>query len=223
MPRLLAIGDIHGCSKALDTLLQFVRPAPEDQIVTLGDYIDRGPDSRGVLDRLIALRATGRLIALRGNHELMMIGAATSFSAQEFWLAVGGREALASYGPGGLQDIPDEHWRFVEKHCVDWHETDRHFFVHANAMPDLPLSEQPSEILHWDIVSPRTPPHESGKIMICGHTEQLGGWPLALPHLICIDTWCYGGGWLTCLDVGSGRIWQANQNGETRMGYIDID
>lgn len=221
MPRLLAIGDIHGCSKALAALLDFVRPMPDDRIVTLGDYIDRGPDSRGVLEQLIQLHATGQLIALRGNHELMMLRAVASMPTLEFWLAVGGREALASYG-GGIEHIPNEHWDFVRHKCVDWYETERHFFVHANVVPDMALADQPTEILHWDIVSPRTPPHESGKLMLCGHTEQSGGWPLVLPHLICLDTWCYGGGWLTCLDVRSGRLWQANQQGETRSGYIDV-
>ena len=74
--RLLAISDIHGCSRAFDTLLDAVAPKPDDQIITLGDYVDRGPDSRGVLDRLVALHDTGRLIALRGNHDVMMLEAA---------------------------------------------------------------------------------------------------------------------------------------------------
>ena len=71
--RTLAIGDIHGCARSLDKLLSVVQPQPEDLIVALGDYVDRGPDSRGVLDRVIALHAAGRLIALRGNHDLMML------------------------------------------------------------------------------------------------------------------------------------------------------
>src|SRR4051812_40922994 len=71
--RTLAIGDIHGCSKALDALLALVKPGPQDQIVTLGDYVSRGPDSRGVVDRLVRLSKGGRLVALRGNHEQMMM------------------------------------------------------------------------------------------------------------------------------------------------------
>ena len=73
--RILAIGDIHGCSRAFDTLIDAVSPEPDDQIITLGDYVDRGPDSRGVLDRLVALHDGGRLIALRGNHDAMMLEA----------------------------------------------------------------------------------------------------------------------------------------------------
>jgi serine/threonine protein phosphatase 1 len=65
--RILAIGDIHGCSRALETLLHAVRPQPEDIVVTLGDYVDRGPDSRGVLERLIGMHADGNLVALRAT------------------------------------------------------------------------------------------------------------------------------------------------------------
>jgi len=64
-------------------------------------------------------------------------------------------------------------------------------------------------------------PHCSGKIMVCGHTSQKSGVPLNLGHAICIDTWAYGKGWLTCLDVISGRVWQANQAGQQREAWID--
>jgi serine/threonine protein phosphatase 1 len=70
--RTLAIGDIHGCLAALDDLLAAVAPQPDDLLVFLGDYVDRGPDSRGVLDRLIELCRTHRVVPLRGNHEMMM-------------------------------------------------------------------------------------------------------------------------------------------------------
>src|SRR5260370_16048070 len=111
MPRLLAIGDIHGCSRALDALLLDVKLEPSDQLVTIGDYVDRGPDSRGVLERIIALHASGRLVALRGNHELMMLSAHQSSESLAFWLAVGGQEAIDSYSlsrqPRRLQDVPE--------------------------------------------------------------------------------------------------------------------
>jgi serine/threonine protein phosphatase 1 len=225
MPRLLAIGDIHGCSRALDALLLAVSLAPDDRIVMLGDYIDRGPDSRGVMNRVMALHATGRLVALRGNHEIIMLNAPKASDSLKFWLAIGGREALESYSVSGksgrLQDIPDSHWQFLKSACVDWYELANHFFVHANVNPDLPLDQQPSSMLHWEHFNQWTVPHCSGKMMICGHSEQRSGWPLVLKHAICIDTWAYGGGWLTCLDVGNGRVWQANQRGETRIGWVD--
>lgn len=225
MARLLVIGDIHGCAQALDALLIAVRPTPLDRIITLGDYVDRGADSHGVIERIIALHANYRVVSLRGNHELMMLSARRDNESLQFWLAVGGREALASYSPsrrgGSLTDIPESHWRFLKRTCVDWYEAERHFFVHANVDPDLPLDQQPSSMLHWEVINEWTPPHMSGKIMLCGHTEQRRGWPLVLPHAICVDTYCYGGGWLTCLDVLNGRLWQANERRETRTSWID--
>lgn len=222
--RVLAIGDIHGCSRALDALLAAVKPQPEDLIVTLGDYVDRGSDSRGVLDRLIALHATGRLVALRGNHEQMMVEARQDPAAVEGWITCGGKQTLASYAalgsPGRLEDVPNTHWDFLENALADWHETDTHFFVHANAHPELPLDEQPAYMLLWEPFNDPSP-HLSGKVMVCGHTQQISGDPVNLGHAICIDTYAYGRGWLTCLDVKSGRVWQANQKGRGRLCWID--
>ena len=97
--RTLAIGDIHGCLTALKTLLDFVAPASDDRLIALGDYVDRGPDSRGVLDFLIALHASGRLVALRGNHDEMMADAHINPKGDHsLWLACGGLETLQSYG-----------------------------------------------------------------------------------------------------------------------------
>src|SRR5438552_2824746 len=142
--RILAVGDIHGCSWAFDNLLAMIDPRPDDRIITLGDYVDRGPDSRGVLDRLLRLRATHDLIALRGNHEQMMLEARLGGYDEAIWLGYGGRETLASYStketPGALADVPAPHWEFIEKFCVDWYEMDHYFFVHGNVDPDLPLA-----------------------------------------------------------------------------------
>jgi serine/threonine protein phosphatase 1 len=232
--RLLAIGDIHGCLRAFDTLLDAVAPQPDDQIITLGDYVDRGPDSRGVLDRLIALHAKGRLVPLRGNHDVMMLGA--RHTPDPFWLTFGGDATLRSYGVAEpiLEDamekewnaskllggIPTSHWRFLEQDCLPWYETEELFFVHANAYPDVPLAEQPDYMLYWEkLVEPCV--HVSGKIMICGHTRQKSGVPLNLGTTICIDTNVYEDGWLTCLDVLTGHVWQANEAGKTRSGWLD--
>jgi serine/threonine protein phosphatase 1 len=224
--RTLAIGDIHGCSQALRALLDAVKPTPEDEIVTLGDYVDRGPDSYGVIEQLLGLHRTGRLVALLGNHEEMMLAARGGWEAARGWLACGGAESLASYSPlgdaGKLGDVPDEHWHFLEMVCVAWHETRTHIFVHANAHPEVPLDEQPDYMLRWETISREmSAPHCSGKVLVCGHTQQRSGLPLNLGHAVCIDTWAYGKGWLTCLDVTTGRIWQANQAGRVRTLWLD--
>ncbi|MCI0381014.1 MAG: serine/threonine protein phosphatase [Gemmataceae bacterium] len=222
--RHLAVGDIHGCYKALSTLAAFVPFQPEDTLVTLGDYVNRGPDSCAVLDWLIAWKRRGILVPLRGNHELMMLQARESDDAFLRWQEYGGKATLASYSPfgdgGRLVDVPHAHWQFLEDETRPWYEIDTHFFVHANAYPDYALAEQPSFILYWESFND-PPPHESGKIMICGHTSQKSGKPRNIGHAVCIDTWACGKGWLTCLDVGSGKYWQANERGETRVGWLE--
>lgn len=225
MSRTLAIGDVHGCLTALDTLLGFVRPGPADQLVFLGDYVDRGPDSKGVLDRVIGLKLAGQTVCVRGNHEVMMAAAANGRDDFRFWRACGGMEALESYAlPNGialLEDIPEAHWHFLNRGLVDWYETDTHIFVHANLHPDLPLADQRTECLHWQPLDPAWhKPHVSGKSMICGHTQQREGVPLVLDRAVCIDTGAYAYEWLTCLDVESGKYWQANELGQTRAGRL---
>lgn len=221
--RILAIGDIHGCLLAFDTLLAMAEPGPEDWLVTLGDYVDRGPDSCGVMDRLVELAAGGRLIALRGNHEEMMLDARRDKIVYSLWLQYGGDQTLDSYArhgyDGTLAGVPAAHWNFLENQCVDWFEASSHFSVHASVDPDKPLAEQPITMLRWQKFE-RPAPHRSGKTMICGHTYQESGFPRNLGHAVCIDTWIYGDGWLTCLDVESGHFWQANQQGQQRAGEL---
>jgi serine/threonine protein phosphatase 1 len=222
--RTLAIGDIHGCLRALDELLQLVRLQPDDVLVTLGDYADRGPDSRGVIDRLLESQDRCQLVALRGNHDVMMLDARVSTDALREWLLCGGRQTLESYGEGRalgrLEDVPDRHWQFLEA-TLPFHETATHFFVHANVYPEMPLEEQPEYMLYWEKLDGQwTAPHCSSKIMICGHSAQKSGVPLDLGHAVCIDTCVYGAGWLTCIDVDNGQLWQARQNGEMRTGRL---
>jgi serine/threonine protein phosphatase 1 len=220
--RILAIGDIHGCSIAFDTLLQAVEPRPEDLLVTLGDYVDRGPDSRGVLERLLQWKQTHRLVALAGNHEQMILEARQDPEVYAGWLTVGGDMTLISYGregqPGTLSDVPAEHWTFLED-CRDWLETERFVFVHANLEPNLPLEQQPLSALRWQKFADPLP-HVSGKTMICGHTRQISGLPRNLGYAVCIDTWVYGAGWLTCLEPVTGHVWQANQLGQRRELWL---
>jgi serine/threonine protein phosphatase 1 len=223
--RVLAVGDIHGCSRALDAVLAAAAPAPDDLLVALGDYVDRGPDTRGVLDRLIPLHAAGRLVPLLGNHDALMLDARENYFACRGWLNCGGRAALASYGMAepeqiDLDHIPEAHWRFLERNCLRWYETAAHFFVHANVDPDVPLAEQSDDLLLWEKLA-KPVVHISGKVMVCGHTPQRGGRPLDWGRTVCIDTGVYlDGGWLTCLDVASDRYWQANQQGEVREGRL---
>lgn len=216
-PRTIAIGDIHGCRIAFDTLLDAIRPRAEDTIVTLGDYVDRGHDSRGVIERLVQLRGRCRLVPLLGNHEEMLLDALNDPSQRRDWLEFGGVATLASYGDDAdFAAIPAEHVEFLES-CREYFETSTHLFLHANYDPASPLARQSDWLLRWESLRDRVPgPHASGKVAVVGHTSQKSGEVLNLGHLICIDTYCHGGGWLTALDVGSGRTWQANDSGRLR-------
>jgi serine/threonine protein phosphatase 1 len=222
--RHLAIGDVHGCFNALRTLATFVSIKPDDMVITLGDYVNRGPDSCAVLDWLTHRHRQGTLIALRGNHEIMMLDARDGGEPYRAWERCGGEATLKSYSPfgdaGRLVDIPYSHWDFLENQTRRFFETDTHFFVHAGVYAECPLTEQPDYILFWESFND-PPPHESGKIMVCGHTSQKSGRPRYIGHAVCIDTWACGRGWLTCLDVEIGQYWQANQRGETRHGWLD--
>ena len=83
-----------------------------------------------------------------------------------------------------------------------FYETPQHIFLHANYVPDLPLDEQPDAVLLWTHLTHRVPgPHFSGKTVVVGHTPQGSGEILDRGHLICIDTGCFAGGWLTGLEV----------------------
>lgn len=225
MPRHLAIGDIHGCFAALETLCEFVKLRSDDTIITLGDYPNRGENTKAVLDWILETRKFHNLIALRGNHDQMMQEAIAGIpEAYDRWIRVGGDATLRSYastgdGKGSIDDIPYEHIELLAE-LLPYHEIGTHFFVHASAYPDMPLSEQPEFMLYWEKFSD-PPLHESGKIMVCGHTSQKSGLPLTNGNAICIDTWAHGRGWLSCLDVGSGEIWQANNDGDTRTLWLD--
>ena len=220
--RTLAIGDIHGCRAALVALMKAVKPTGDDRLVFIGDYVDRGPDSRGVIDWIIANDLGCEIVALRGNHESMMLQAPSEEWLFFNWRSCGGDATLISYeiddDAGWDERIPDAHWEFLSR-TRPFFETKTHVFVHASVDPDLPMEQQDEHRLLW------TPcvgmaPHCSGRTVVCGHTAQTSGQILDCGHYVCIDTAAYGGQWLSCLDVESGDYWQANEVGETRSGNI---
>lgn len=219
MTRTLVIGDIHGCLVPLEHLWEVVAPRPEDRVIFLGDYVDRGPDSRGVIDFILERRATHDITCLTGNHEEKFFLARIDHTELAHWLeAWGGGATLESYGPRGFDDVPEAHWDFLRQN-LPYVETDTHIFVHANLEPDLSLGTQPPfTLVHKKFGRPE--PHRSGKTMICGHTAQKSHVPLNLGHAVCIDTDPGRGGWLTCLHVETGRYWQANVDREHREGTI---
>jgi len=213
--RTIAIGDIHGCKAALDALLVAIKPAERDKLVFLGDYVDRGPDSRGVIDTVLTLEKQCKVVTLLGNHEVMLLDALERGPEGSGWLQYGGAETMASYG-WEIGNIPESHLAFL-RGLKRFHATGTHFFVHANYIADISLAEQPDYALLWEHLFAALPaPHENGKVAIVGHTAQRSGEIQDLGHVICIDTYCHGGGWLTGLDVDTGNIWQADRSGRMR-------
>jgi serine/threonine protein phosphatase 1 len=206
----------------LAALIEAIRPSPQDEVITLGDCIDGGSDSCVVLGQLLALSRGSRLVPLMGNHEQMLLAALDSNSERGFWLKFGGDKTLASYGgAAGPEGIPREHLDFV-RNCRAYHETDSHIFVHANYWPNMPMGELSSTVLYWEPLQPeRVAPHCSGKTVIVGHTPQPGCRIMDLGFLKCIDTDCCRGGCLTALEVRTGRIWQANPQGELVDGRME--
>jgi serine/threonine protein phosphatase 1 len=189
-----------------------------DVIVKLGDVVDRGPNTKGVLDRLIKLGQVCRWVPILGNHEEMMLKARASKWNRDEWLFVGGTDTIISYGFGAsLRDVPKEHWEVIES-FQDYYVDGRFAFVHAMYDPGQPFDEMDFSELRWRHLDQRDPPerHESGVTVVVGHTPQESGNILDLGCVIGIDTKCHDGGWLTALDVTTGNIWQSNELGGKR-------
>jgi len=217
LSRKLAIGDIHGCLNSLKTLLTIVAPTAEDTVIMLGDYVDRGPDSNGVIDYLINWPWEAKLVLLKGNHEIIMSEATFSAEHLTYWCSVGGLETIASYD-AKFANIPKSHWEFIEKGQASF-ETKKVIYVHGGVAPKKALAKQDPVDMAWRRF-PDAKKHFSGKLVVCGHTIQRKGIPTDAGHTICIDTAACRGGWLTCLEAKTRRYWQANEKGRARKGVL---
>lgn len=190
---LIAIGDVHGCALTLDALLDRLRPGQDDHLVFIGDYIDRGPDSKGVIDRLIELSTRVHCTFLRGNHEALFL---SYLDEGEFdiWSYNGGTATLDSYAvPGQGFVIPESHIRFIRA-TVPFFETESFVFVHAGLKPDRSVAENLAHgnemVFLWERDHLKVPeealPWE--KTVVCGHTPVSN--PINGSRLINIDTGC---------------------------------
>ena len=211
--RIFVVGDIHGCLDKLEQLWGRIDPRPgKDQIVFLGDYIDRGEDSSGVLDYLLNLKKTfDNTIFLMGNHEKMFLDFLQGVDRALF-IYNGGESTLRSYlgrmdnfwgGMQGLSDgdalavlVPERHRAFLQE--LDYYyETDHYIMVHAGLRYGIPLEEQSLDDLVWIREEFIYSEEDYGKRVIFGHTPFVR--PLVLDNKIGIDTGAVYGNSLTCV------------------------
>jgi serine/threonine protein phosphatase 1 len=212
MGRLLAIGDIHGCHRSLLQMLALLRLDPlADTLVLIGDYLDRGPDSRGVIETLLTLKKNfPNLICLRGNHEAMFLDFYREGKDEERYFLNGGMTTLLSYGlsPDDARagtGFPEDHLAFLTSLPL-FHETADYCFVHAGLRPGIPIADQSPEDLLWIRYTFIASDWDFGKTVIFGHTPLRE--PLLKPDKIGIDTGAVYGGCLTCIEIPSRRIFQ---------------
>jgi len=223
--RIYAIGDVHGradlLEKVLDTIDTTLVTHPVKSVVQvlLGDYIDRGPDSRQVVETLVARARRHMMIYLKGNHESYAVQFLSDPSILPEWKHFGGMNTLLSYGlnasiiddPDAQQEVavafrnalPESHFRFLHGLALSFTCGD-FFFTHAGVRPGIPLQRQHEQDLLWirdDFLL-----HEKAfdKIVVHGHTPSKK--PAIRPNRINIDTGAYATGLLTCLVLQGDRM-----------------
>jgi len=201
MSLIYAVGDIHG---SLDKLQRLIARCVEHAdgrpmtLVFLGDYIDRGPQSSGVVGFLIDLQSQlgERVVALMGNHEAMALGVIDGTSPARLWFAQGGAATLESYGVARPSELPREH--------VDWmrslrlsYDDGRRFFVHAGVNPDQPLDAQEAYDMLWIREPFLSYGRDYGRLIVHGHTPVTSGAPDLRSNRLNLDTGAVFGGPLT--------------------------
>ena len=219
---IFAIGDIHGCKKSLKAIFRHQSFSNKDTIIFLGDYVDRGPNSKGVINFIQKQAKTYQCHFLRGNHEIMMMESRTNRRKMREWLGYGGAETLESYkvkgGSNWVQEVDKAHWNFLEK-TLPYYVIDPYIFVHAGLEYNVPLEKQDEKFLFWKKFQVPEPYRLDARV-ICGHTARKNGDIADFGHTICIDTYAYGGMWLTCLNVETKEFIKANDQGEVIKGQL---
>lgn len=221
---LYAIGDVHGCRDELEQLLDRITDeissaGASAHLIFLGDYVDRGPDSSGVLSRLVDGPLPGtRQSFLMGNHEEAMLAVVDGdLESLPGWLRYGGTETLESYGLGRAdilragadlprlmrEVVPEAHIEFL-RGCEDYVRAGDYLFVHAGIRPGVPLAQQDPSDLRWIRDGFLEDEHtDHGMLVVHGHT--ISKEPQMKSNRIGVDTGCYQSGRLTALIVEGGQ------------------
>ncbi|MGO9702609.1 MAG: metallophosphoesterase family protein [Xanthobacteraceae bacterium] len=210
MSLVFAIGDVHGSLRKLRSLIarcELYADGRPLSFIFLGDYIDRGPESAGVVDCVLDLqsRMPERVIALKGNHEAMVVGVLDGIIPADYWLAQGGAETLHSYGAADAGELPDQH--------IDWlrslrlsYDDGRRFFVHAGIDPEKPLDAQQDTDLFWIREPFLSDRRDHGRLIVHGHTPLMTRKPDLRANRLNIDTGAVFGGPLTAAVFGDTEI-----------------
>ena len=195
-----AVGDIHGSFTKLVNLFEHCTThcgASEPYFVFVGDYIDRGPESRAVVKLLIGLQSSApeQFVCLRGNHEEMVISASEGGN-EVLWLENGGHETLDSYGVNHADALPNEHLAWFKSLPLAISDG-RRFFVHAGIQPGVPLEQQEKDVLLWIREPFLSDQRDHGQYIVHGHTPLPSGEVELLSNRLNIDTGAVYGGPLT--------------------------
>jgi serine/threonine protein phosphatase 1 len=204
-----AVGDIHGSFDKLANLLDHCMCHAGQKpfrFVFVGDYVDRGGNSRDVVQLLMEAQATvpERIVCLRGNHEDMLVKASRRRDPT-LWLANGGATTLRSYGVTEAADIPRQHLEWLASLPLSTSD-DKRFFVHAGVMPGVPLRDQSKETMLWIREPFLSDPRHHGLFVVHGHTPLETGRPELRPNRLNLDTAACFGGPLTAAVFDDSRI-----------------
>ncbi|MET4071099.1 serine/threonine protein phosphatase 1 [Bradyrhizobium sp. S3.2.6] len=208
-----AIGDVHGCFDKLVRLLEacdMIKGGRHARFVFIGDYVDRGPDARKVLDVLIDRqeRGTDHVVCLRGNHDDMLLRAAARERTDADlvnWWANGGEQTLDSYGVGDPCELPKEHLAWIDALPLTFTDRGR-LFVHAGIRPGVPVPDQTEDDVLW-IREPFLSSRAShGAFVVHGHTPTESGLPDLRPNRLNIDTGACFGRALTAASFTADRL-----------------
>ncbi len=215
--RLFAVGDIHGCPDELGAMLKAIAPARDDTVIFVGDYVDRGPSARDVIEMLIDLaRGPAETVFLKGNHEDMMLsflGLPGHYG--DSFLFNGGAQTLDSYGigeaalEGAPEMLPATHLEFLKGLATSYYRPP-YLFVHAGIQPTRPLEEQNVEDMLWIRQEFIFNAHLLGATVVFGHTP-MRTVMVDLPYKLGIDTGLVYGGKLTCLEFSEGVAYQVGR------------
>jgi serine/threonine protein phosphatase 1 len=210
MSLVFAIGDVHGSLRKLRSLIARCEQYADGRPMTfifLGDYIDRGPESAGVVDCVLDLqsRMPERVIALKGNHEAMVLGVLYGTIPADYWLAQGGAETLHSYGASNAGELPDQHIDWLRSLLLS-HDDGRRFFVHAGIDPEKPLDAQQDTDLFWIREPFLSDRRDHGRLIVHGHTPLMTRKPDLRANRLNIDTGAVFGGPLTAAVFGNTEI-----------------